>query len=101
MGNFSDYMNQFARGGTGIAGAPNVVTGVGAGILASAPLTGPAAPFVALGGAIVTLLGKFGVGTGCGDPCVKAAQVEQVFEAAADNLLLDTQNEVISVAEAV
>ena len=47
-----------------------IMSTVGGGLLAAAPFAGPAAPFVALAGAIVTFLGQMGVGSGCGASCV-------------------------------
>ena len=57
----------------GMGAAPLSTTlesSVGTSLLTIAPFTGPAAPFVALGGAITDMLASFGVGSGCGQTCV-------------------------------
>lgn len=46
-----------------------IESSVGAGLLAAAPFTGPAAPFVAVAGLAAEFLAKFGVGSGCGPTC--------------------------------
>jgi len=56
------------------ATADPYLTSAGGAIAASAPLAGPAAPFVAIGGLIVSFLGQMGVGSGCGQTCVLSTQ---------------------------
>ena len=58
---------------------------VGGSIMQIAPLTGPAAPFVALGGELVKIFSEF-FGGGCGQACIQSAKLEQVPEAACDSL---------------
>jgi hypothetical protein len=53
------------------AGAP-VTSAAGNVLLQAAPLAGPAAPFVAVAGAVTELLGALGVGGGCGQTCITA-----------------------------
>lgn len=61
-----------------------VTAKVGSSLVAAAPFTGPAAPFVAAAGALTSLFGQvFG---GCGQACVQSATAEQVYESAADNI---------------
>src|SRR5207237_5114748 len=61
---------------------------------------GPAAPFVAAGAAAVALFTHV-FGGGCGHACIDAAKIEQIYEAAADNLLAVGKLGMISRAEAV
>ena len=56
------------------ATADPYLTSAGGAIMSAAPLAGPAAPFVAIGGAIVSFLGQMGVGSGCGQQCVLSTQ---------------------------
>src|SRR5215469_1091197 len=49
------------------------LTTAGSGVMAVAPATGPAAPFVAAAGAVISLLGQLGVGAGCGPTCIAAS----------------------------
>lgn len=46
-----------------------------AALAAAAPLSGPAAPFLAAGAALLSLLGALGIGSGCGQTCVAATNV--------------------------
>lgn len=68
------------RRGMGATGTQEL-SAAGATIMAAAPLTGPAAPFVALGGAITEMLASFGVGSGCGQTCVLSSQFADKAEA--------------------
>lgn len=52
----------------------NPVAGAGTMLLSAAPLTGPAAPFVAIAGAITEILGAIGIGKGCGQTCIRASE---------------------------
>jgi hypothetical protein len=65
------------------------ITGAGAGIASTIMLlagaTGPAAPIVAIAGAVVALITSF-IGGGCGQACIQAAQGEQIYEIATDNI---------------
>jgi hypothetical protein len=56
------------------------MTIVGAAMMAAAPATGPAAPFVLAAGIIVTVLGKIGIGGGCGSNCTQATAAVQSAE---------------------
>lgn len=51
-------------------GGSKYVKGTGAALLAAAPFAGPAAPFLAVAGVALELLGQMGVGSGCGQKCV-------------------------------
>ena len=73
------YVAQPYRG-LGVTGGQEV-SSAGAVIMAAAPLTGPAAPFVLIGGAIVEFLGQMGVGSGCGQTCVLSTQYANKAEA--------------------
>ncbi len=57
---------------TAMSSGSNVAGAVAGGLLAVAPFTGPAAPFVAAAGAIVALAAK--IFAGCGQTCVLATQ---------------------------
>jgi hypothetical protein len=74
------------------------VVSTSAAVLALAPATGPAAPFVAAAGAIIALISSF-IGGGCGNACVEAAQAEQIYEVAADDLLAVAKLGMLSQAE--
>jgi hypothetical protein len=69
---------------TSSGGGSKYVSGTGAALLAAAPFAGPAAPFVAVAGVALELLGQMGVGSGCGQKCVLstayANKAEQVFQ---------------------
>jgi hypothetical protein len=67
------YVPQPSRG-FGAATGGQDVTASGALLLQTAPFTGPAAPFVAIAGAITEFLGAMGVGSGCGQTCVLSTQ---------------------------
>ena len=58
------------------------IGGTAAAILALSPATGPLAPFVAAGAAVVGLLAAMGVGSGCGQSCVLSSQYANQAEAA-------------------
>jgi hypothetical protein len=75
------YVPQPSRG-FGATGGQEV-SAAGAAILGAAAFTGPAAPFVAIGGLIVEFLGQMGVGSGCGQTCVLSTQ----YANQAENLL--------------
>lgn len=68
----------------------NTVSGPNAGQVAGsavgtvAPLTGPAAPFVAAGAGLLSIFSK--IFAGCGQSCIDASKVNQVFYAAMANL---------------
>lgn len=49
------------------------ISAAGGSLLAAAPFTGPAAPFVAAAGAIADIIASFGVGSGCGATCVQSS----------------------------
>lgn len=85
------------RRSTGL-GAERTLSRVGQTELAIAPMTGPAAPFVAAAGALHMLLGKvFGP-----DPMnVPAATIEQIYEAAADNAYALARAGMITVDQAI
>ena len=73
---------------------------IGQTITKLAPETGPAAPFVAAAGEIVSILSAF-FGGGCGQTCVVAAQTEQVYEATADNILAVAKAGMMSGEDAI
>ena len=73
------YVAQPYRG-LGVTGGQEV-SSAGAVIMGAAPYTGPAAPFVAIGGLIVEFLGQMGVGSGCGQTCVLSTQYANQAEA--------------------
>ena len=66
--------------GLGATGGQEIAAS-GATVLAAAPFTGPAAPFVAIAGAITEFLGVMGVGSGCGQTCVLSTQYANQAEA--------------------
>jgi len=66
--------------GLGATGGQEVESAGGV-LLAAAPFTGPAAPFVAIAGAITEFLGAMGVGSGCGQTCVLSTQYANQAEA--------------------
>lgn len=75
----------YATSGLQVGASQSQVAGeVGAGITAAAPASGPAAPVVAAIGAAVSTLG--GIFKGANPLQVPAAQIEQVYEAVADNV---------------
>jgi len=56
-------------------------TSIAAGLLALSPATGPAAPFVAIAGALAAFAtGVLGIGKGCGATCVDATEVANYTE---------------------
>ena len=65
----------------GLGATDPYLTSAGGAIAAAAPLAGPAAPFVAIGGLIVSFLGQMGVGSGCGQTCVLSTQYANQAEA--------------------
>jgi hypothetical protein len=67
----------FPRRGLGAGSAEGQQ--IGATIMSTAALTGPAAPIVAGVGELVSLISSF-VGGGCGSACVQAAEAEQIYE---------------------
>ena len=72
----------FTREWKGLGATQDVyLESAGASIAAAAPLTGPAAPFVAIGGLIVSFLGQMGIGSGCGQTCVLSTQYANQAEA--------------------
>ncbi len=66
-------MSYVLNRGFGVTGSQYISAGGGT-LLAAAPFTGPAAPFVAAAGAIADMLASFGVGSGCGQTCVLSTQ---------------------------
>ena len=66
--------------GLGATGGQEIAAS-GATVLAAAPFTGPAAPFVAIAGIIAEFLGTMGVGSGCGQTCVLSTQYANQAEA--------------------
>lgn len=70
-----------AAGGIVQAIKGNPVGGAGTSALAIAPFTGPAAPFVAIAGAVAEILGAIGVGKGCGQTCITASNYANQAEA--------------------
>lgn len=78
----------------GLGAASSVTTSVGTVLLQSAALTGPAAPFVAVAGAITQLLGQLGVGAGCGQTCIQATD----FANQAEVLLKENLNTYMGLA---
>lgn len=79
-----DYTNAgtgAASGVVGILSSPTVggkIASGGGAIMAIAPLTGPIAPFVFVGGALVSIAGTImsfvGLGDGCGHACILTSQ---------------------------
>lgn len=64
----------------GLGATPAQITSVvGGGLLTAAPFTGPAAPFVAIAGAVAELLGAIGIGNGCGQTCIAATEYANQF----------------------
>jgi hypothetical protein len=57
------------------------ISAAGGALLTAAPFTGPAAPFVAIAGAITEMLASFGIGTGCGQTCVLSSDFANQAEA--------------------
>lgn len=62
-----------AGAGAAITSGSNVVGGVEAGILAAAPFTGPAAPFVSLVGSLIGPIASFF--KGCGATCTQTTKI--------------------------
>ena len=60
--------------GLGAPVSTSIESSIGTGLLSAAPFTGPAAPFLAAGGAVADLLASFGIGSGCGQTCVLSSQ---------------------------
>lgn len=85
--------------GTPIGEAAGATLGTAGTIMALAPATGPAAPFVMAAGALVSLISSF-VGGGCGSACTNAADTEQIYEAAADMALWLGQHGMVTAEEA-
>ena len=56
----------------GFGAVSPVTASAGQVVMASAPLAGPGAPFVAVAGAITELLASIGIGAGCGQTCIQA-----------------------------
>jgi hypothetical protein len=63
----------FAKRGLGVTGGQEIAASGGV-LLSAAPFTGPAAPFLAIAGAITEFLGAMGVGSGCGQTCVLSTE---------------------------
>jgi hypothetical protein len=73
----------YGLGVTSVAPLSTTIEGsVASGLLAAIPFSGPAAPFVAAGAAVASLLAKFGVGSGCGQSCVLSSEYANAAEAA-------------------
>lgn len=66
--------------GLGATGGQEV-TSAGAVLLAASSAPTPAAPFLAIAGAITEFLGTMGVGSGCGQTCVLSTQYANQAEA--------------------
>lgn len=73
---------------------------VGKSIEASAAVAGPAAPVVAAVGAVVALISEF-FGGGCGAACTESAELEQVPEAALDDLAAVAQSQPGAVSQSM
>lgn len=87
--------------GMGAASTSTIAEEGAASTLASvAPLTGPAAPFVAAAAGIAQLLAEFGVGSGCGQACIEATNLVNQAEPALLQNLQDYENGVIDQATA-
>jgi hypothetical protein len=83
----ADAMNTYAHArGLGQAGQ-NIMAQTGNVLIHAAPLTGPAAPFVALAGSITELLAAIGVGKGCGTTCIEATSFANQAEVLLQNNL--------------
>lgn len=67
----SYHVNMRGLGAT-VTGS-TIIGSVGGSLLAAAPFAGPAAPFVAVAGAIADVMASFGVGSGCGQTCIQSA----------------------------
>jgi hypothetical protein len=59
---------------------------------------GPAAPFVAIGVVVASLLASM-IGGGCGSACIDASKAEQIYEAATDNLWATYKAGMVSKAQ--
>jgi hypothetical protein len=88
------------------AGEPTVSAAAGEGssvastLISVGALTGPVGWAIAGGAAVAALLTHF-LGGGCGEPCIDAAKVEQIYEAAANNLMAVGKLGMISKTEAI
>jgi hypothetical protein len=69
------------RRGLGAATGGQDIAAAGGVLMSAAPYSGPAAPFLAIGGAIAEFLGAMGVGSGCGQTCVLSTQYANQAEA--------------------
>lgn len=82
------------------AGAEQAASGGFAVAAAAGASLGPAAPIALAVIGIAALIAHF-VGGGCGQACIIAAKAEQIYEAAADNLLAVGKLGMITAEEAV
>lgn len=85
----SNVWGAFAVGGASsaviAAQGGNSSQAIGGGLLAAAPFTGPAAPFLAAGGAAVTAFSS--LFKGCGDTCVMATKAADAAAAATEEVV--------------
>lgn len=92
------YVRRGLGNGRAAAGAAGgTAINVGTKLLAVNPIAGAA---VIIGGAITMLISKF-IGKGCGHACIDASKVEQIYEAAADNLYAVGKLGMITRGEAI
>ena len=85
-------------------GGSKYVSSAGQALLAAAPMTGPAAPFVAAAGAALSIMGAMGVGDGCGVTCLEATayanQSEKVIRQATDTYFAQPAPRTVSQQQA-
>ena len=79
------FMPGRLRRGMGASGSAQTGEAVGKAISTAAIATGPAAPFVAAAGSLVSIISSFLTG-GCGSACTESAQATQVWGTACDDL---------------
>lgn len=96
---------EFASGGASVASGIATATGAAASVAAGtagtlATVAVAAIPIVGAVAALGALLAQF-IGGGCGSACVNAAETEQIYEAAADNLLAVGKAGMITRDEAI
>ena len=69
------------RSGLGTSTSSTIEASVGSTLASAVPLSGPAAPFVAIAAGISEMLAALGVGSGCGQTCVLSSNYANQAEA--------------------
>jgi hypothetical protein len=69
------------RTGLGASTSSTIEASVGSALASAVPLSGPAAPFVAIAAGIAELMATLGIGSGCGATCVQSSNFANQVQA--------------------